>query len=230
MNFFDMNSEVCNLRAEDEPSLASFTQSLIEIAAAAEARGSVSSPTAALNAMRLPAIALDQHGFIDEVNAAAEAVFDNDVKIKDRRLFVRDPAARALPEGSHRSVENLAPSQPIGYRPDHRSAPGQNAGYRANLAFRRGGARARAGSARAFDVECLGAETRAARGDPRQDLPPYACGGEARLRHRTPRLSRYRGPGIEDFTGDGAQSVEIGLCQDRHASPKRTCRAILQVE
>ena len=46
--------------------------------------------------MRLPAIALDQHGFIDEVNAAAEAVFDNDVKIKDRRLFVRDPAARAL--------------------------------------------------------------------------------------------------------------------------------------
>jgi DNA-binding CsgD family transcriptional regulator len=96
MNFSDMNSEVCNLRAEDEPSLASFTRSLIEIAAAAEARGSDTSPTAALNAMRLPAIALDQHGFIDEVNAAAEAVFDNDVKIKDRRLFVRDPAARAL--------------------------------------------------------------------------------------------------------------------------------------
>ena len=96
MNFCDMNSEVCNLRAEEEPSLASFTRRLIEIATVAEARGSVSSPTAALNAMRLPAIALDQHGFIDEVNAAAEAVFDNDVKIKDRRLFVRDPAARAL--------------------------------------------------------------------------------------------------------------------------------------
>src|SRR5436853_7862663 len=46
--------------------------------------------------MRLPAIALDQHGFVAEVNAAAEAVFDNDFKIKDRRLFVRDPAARAL--------------------------------------------------------------------------------------------------------------------------------------
>jgi DNA-binding CsgD family transcriptional regulator len=30
------------------------------------------------------------------VNAAAETIFDNDVKIKDRRLFVRDPAARAL--------------------------------------------------------------------------------------------------------------------------------------
>ena len=41
------------------------------------------------------AIALDQHGFVAEVNAAAEAVFDNDFRIKDRRLFVRDPDARA---------------------------------------------------------------------------------------------------------------------------------------
>ena len=96
MNFFDMNSEVCNLRAEEVPSLASFTRSLIEIAAVAAARGSGSSPAAALNAMRLPAIALDQHGFVAEVNAAAEAVFDNDFRIKDRRLFVRDTAARAL--------------------------------------------------------------------------------------------------------------------------------------
>jgi DNA-binding CsgD family transcriptional regulator len=46
--------------------------------------------------MRLPAIALDQHGFVAEVNAAAETLFDNDVKINDRRLFVRDPAARVL--------------------------------------------------------------------------------------------------------------------------------------
>jgi DNA-binding CsgD family transcriptional regulator len=96
MNFFDMNSEVCNLRAEEERILASFTRRLIEIAAVTAARGSAPAPTAALNAMRLPAIALDQHGFVAEVNAAAETIFDNDVKIKDRRLFVRDPAARAL--------------------------------------------------------------------------------------------------------------------------------------
>jgi DNA-binding CsgD family transcriptional regulator len=96
MNFFDMNSEVCNLRAEEERILASFTRRLIEIAAVAGARGSGTSPTAALNALRLPAIALDQHGFVAEVNAAAEAIFDNDFRIKDRRLFVRDPAARAL--------------------------------------------------------------------------------------------------------------------------------------
>jgi len=96
MNFLDMNSEVCNLRAEEERSLASFTRRLIEIAAVAGAHGSVSSPTAALNAMRLPAIALDQDGFVADVNAAAETIFDNNVKIKDRRFFVRDPAARAL--------------------------------------------------------------------------------------------------------------------------------------
>jgi DNA-binding CsgD family transcriptional regulator len=96
MNFFDMNSEVCNLRVEEERILASFTRRLIEMAAVAGARRSGTSPAAALNAMRLPAIALDQHGFVAEVNAAAEAIFDNDFRIKDRRLFVRDPEAREL--------------------------------------------------------------------------------------------------------------------------------------
>jgi DNA-binding CsgD family transcriptional regulator len=110
MNFFDMNSEVSNLRAEGEPSVASFTRRLIEIAAAAEGRGSGTSPAAALNAMRLPAIALDQHGFVADVNAAAEAVFDNDVKIRDRRLFVRDPAARALVK---EVIDQLRTSPPL---------------------------------------------------------------------------------------------------------------------
>ncbi|MGH8596831.1 MAG: helix-turn-helix transcriptional regulator [Gammaproteobacteria bacterium] len=91
-----MNSEVGNLRAEEERILASFTRRLIGIAAVAGARGSATSPAATLNAMHLPAIVLDQQGFVAEVNAAAEAVFDNDFRIKDRRLFVRDPAARAV--------------------------------------------------------------------------------------------------------------------------------------
>ena len=46
--------------------------------------------------MRLPAIALDQHGFVADVNAAADAVFDQNINIKDRRLFVRNPDARTL--------------------------------------------------------------------------------------------------------------------------------------
>ncbi|MGA7657088.1 MAG: hypothetical protein WCA96_09955, partial [Methylocella sp.] len=96
MTILDMNSEVSHLRAEEERILASFTRRLIEIASVAGAPGSGTSPTAALNAMRLPAMALDQDGFVADVNATADAVFDHNIKIKDRRLFVRDPGARTL--------------------------------------------------------------------------------------------------------------------------------------
>jgi DNA-binding CsgD family transcriptional regulator len=94
MTILDMDSEVCNLRAEEERILASFTRRLIEIASAAGARGSGASPTAALNAMRLPAIAVDQHGVVVDVNATANVVFDDNIKVKDKRLFIRDPEAR----------------------------------------------------------------------------------------------------------------------------------------
>ena len=96
MTILDMDSEVCNLRAEEERILASFTRRLIEIASVAGAPGSGTSPTAALNAMRLPAMALDQNGFVVDVNTTADAVFDHNIKIKDRRLFIRDPDARPL--------------------------------------------------------------------------------------------------------------------------------------
>jgi DNA-binding CsgD family transcriptional regulator len=96
MAILDMDSDVSHLRAEEERILASFTRRLIEIASVAGAPGSGTSPTAALNAMRLPAIALDQNGFVVDVNATADAVFDHNIKIKDRRLFVRDPDARTL--------------------------------------------------------------------------------------------------------------------------------------
>jgi hypothetical protein len=94
MTILEMDSEVCNLRAEEERILASFTQRLIEIAAVSGARRSGASPTAALNAMRLPAIAIDQHGFVVDVNTTADAVFDQNIKIRDKRLFVSDPDAR----------------------------------------------------------------------------------------------------------------------------------------
>jgi hypothetical protein len=53
MTILEMDSEVCNLRAEEERILASFTQRLIEIAAVSGAHETASSPIAALNAMRL---------------------------------------------------------------------------------------------------------------------------------------------------------------------------------
>jgi DNA-binding CsgD family transcriptional regulator len=111
MNYFDMNSEIYNLRAEEERILASFTRRLIEVSAAADAHESDRSPTIALNVMRLPAVALDQHGLVIDVNAAAEAIFDNDVMIKDRRLIIRNPEARALLK---KAIENLRTSPWLG--------------------------------------------------------------------------------------------------------------------
>jgi len=87
-------SDISYLRAEEELILANFTRRLVEIASVSGACGSDTSPTTVLNAMRLPAIAIDQHGFVADVNAAADVVFDDDIKIKDRRLFIRNPDAR----------------------------------------------------------------------------------------------------------------------------------------
>jgi hypothetical protein len=95
MAIFQMN-EVYYLRTEEERIFASFIRHLIEIASVVGMRGSGTCLTAALNAICLPAVALDRHGFVVDVNAAADAVFDDDIKIKDRRLFVHDRAARAL--------------------------------------------------------------------------------------------------------------------------------------
>jgi hypothetical protein len=112
--FFDMNSEVFSLGAEEERNLASFTRRLIEIAAVAGGRGSGTSPIAALNAMHLPAIALDRRGFVVNVNTAAAAVFDDDVKVKDKRLFVRDLEARMLLKASlDGSASTVAPQSLI---------------------------------------------------------------------------------------------------------------------
>jgi DNA-binding CsgD family transcriptional regulator len=96
MGVLAMNSEVSDLRAEEELILANFTRRLMEITAVAGAPGAAASPTAMLNAMRLPAIALDRHGCVVDANSAAEAVFDDNIKIKDRRLFVRDLDSRNL--------------------------------------------------------------------------------------------------------------------------------------
>jgi hypothetical protein len=86
--------------------------------AGAGARVSATSPTAAPNAMHLPAIALDQNGFVADVNASADVIFDNNIRIKDRQLFVRDLDARALLKEAidrlrTRSRSNPLPTEPI---------------------------------------------------------------------------------------------------------------------
>jgi hypothetical protein len=89
-----MSPDLC-LGAEEERNLASFTRGLIKIAALEGARGNTS-VVDVLNAMLLPAIALDRRGYVGDVNAAVGALFDDDIKIEDKRLFVRNPEARAF--------------------------------------------------------------------------------------------------------------------------------------
>jgi DNA-binding CsgD family transcriptional regulator len=51
------------------------------------------------------------------VNAAAEAIFDNDFRIEDRRLFVRDPAARALLKDAIDQLKTSSRLNPLATEP-----------------------------------------------------------------------------------------------------------------
>ena len=108
-----VNSVACQLGAEEERILTSFTRRLLEIAAVASARGPVTPATSLLNSMRLPAIALDRCGFVVDVNTAAAVVFDDDVKVKGKRLFVRDLEARTLLKASLDSSASPVESQSL---------------------------------------------------------------------------------------------------------------------
>ena len=96
MNFLDTTAKICGLRAEEERILASFTRRLIEISAATSERGAATRPTTALNMMRVPSIMLDEEGVVADANAAAEAIFDEDINVKDGRIYLRDSGSRAL--------------------------------------------------------------------------------------------------------------------------------------
>ena len=95
-----MNSGMSQLGIEEERILASFQPAFDRNPVAACERGTGAFATNALNMMRLPAIVLDRYGFVLEVNAAADAVFDRDINIKDNRTCVRDLKARALLKAS----------------------------------------------------------------------------------------------------------------------------------
>ena len=108
-----VNSDACQLGAEEERILTSFTRRLLEIAAVASARGPITPATSLLNSMRLPAIALDRCGFVVDVNTAAAVVFDDDVKVKGKRLFARDLEARTLLKASLDSSASPVESQSL---------------------------------------------------------------------------------------------------------------------
>jgi len=90
-----MDLRMCQLGIDEERIFASFTWRLIETAIAACGCGTGACVTNALNIICLPAIVLDRHGMVAEVNAHAHAVFDSDIYIKDDYFCLRDREAGA---------------------------------------------------------------------------------------------------------------------------------------
>jgi DNA-binding CsgD family transcriptional regulator len=76
--------------------LGQLSQRLTETATLSKAVGRVvlSGMTNALSLVNQPALALDRLGFVLDINAAAEQIFDNDIRVFNRRLLVRDQKAR----------------------------------------------------------------------------------------------------------------------------------------
>jgi DNA-binding CsgD family transcriptional regulator len=98
----------------ERPALIRLSQRLTEVASlsAAVGRIALSSATDALNAVRQPAVAIDRLGAVIEVNASAEALFDDQIRIKDRRLHISDADAKRTIDtllDRLRAVSDLAP-------------------------------------------------------------------------------------------------------------------------
>jgi DNA-binding CsgD family transcriptional regulator len=89
-------------------------------------RTALSSATNAMDAIRQPAVALDRLGFVLDVNRDADALFDSNVYVKNRRLVVADTEAKACIEDlveRVRVTSDMAtlPCEPIIVRRDGRS-------------------------------------------------------------------------------------------------------------
>jgi hypothetical protein len=82
---------------QDKASLATLSARMSEVAtlSAAVGRVALSGITDALDLVRRPVLVLDRLGHVLHANAQAQAGFDDDLWIRDRRLLVRDGRAAA---------------------------------------------------------------------------------------------------------------------------------------
>jgi DNA-binding CsgD family transcriptional regulator len=85
---------------EDKHLLATMSDRLTEVATLSTAVGRIalSSAANALNSVHHPAISIDRFGFVLDVNIAAAELFDDEIRIRNRRLFTTDRQARGLLE------------------------------------------------------------------------------------------------------------------------------------
>lgn len=84
-------------QASELAALAHLSRRLTETATLSNAVGRLvlRGRTNTLNLICQPALAIDGHGFVLDANTMAAEMFDNEIRIKGRRLFVRDKAAKS---------------------------------------------------------------------------------------------------------------------------------------
>ncbi len=82
------------LECAEKRALTSFTRRIVEIATLSRSAAADPDSTAPLNILSQPALLLDLDGFVVEANAAANSLINNDVRVRQRRLYIRDAEAR----------------------------------------------------------------------------------------------------------------------------------------
>ena len=80
---------------ESKPVLAQLSRRLSDAATLSKAvsRAALTGCTNALDLVQLPALAINRLGRVLDTNAAAEATFDHELRVQDRRLFIGDQNA-----------------------------------------------------------------------------------------------------------------------------------------
>jgi len=98
--------------AQETRALASLPARLTETATLSEAVGRAALLTSinALDLIRRPAIALSQLGLVIEVNRPAAALFDDQLRIRNRRLIVADRKAASALEHLGDRMPGLMPA------------------------------------------------------------------------------------------------------------------------
>jgi DNA-binding CsgD family transcriptional regulator len=89
-----LHSDEVSLEAEEGRILATFSRRLIEIAALSRSGIKDANATDTLNVLRQPALLMDAGGFVVQSNGALDGILDSEIRVKDRRLFIRDIDAR----------------------------------------------------------------------------------------------------------------------------------------
>jgi DNA-binding CsgD family transcriptional regulator len=99
--------------------LALMSQQLTDVATLSLAigRSALSGATDALNAVRQPAVAIDRQGFVIAVNGGADALFDAQIRVKDRRLLVCDADARCAIESLLDRLRDASDPAPVACNP-----------------------------------------------------------------------------------------------------------------